>query len=109
MSTLRFAAPKERRVAVITGGGRGIGRACALRIAAEGRDIVIADLDAGSDTVEAIEALGQYVLFIRTDVSDEPAAHAMMTAAAHTFGRIGILVCCAGTLGIEKPFFERVP
>ena len=39
MPNLRFAAPKERRVAIITGGARGIGRATALRIAEEGRDI----------------------------------------------------------------------
>ena len=44
MSNLRFAAEKERRVALVTGGARGIGGATAVRIAAEGRDIVIADV-----------------------------------------------------------------
>src|SRR5438477_331205 len=43
---LRFAAPKERRVAVVTGGAQGIGRASVLRFAEEGRDIVVADIDA---------------------------------------------------------------
>ena len=44
MPNLRFAAPKEQRVAIITGGARGIGGASAIRIAEEGRDIVIADI-----------------------------------------------------------------
>ena len=73
MPNLRFAAPKERRVAVVTGGARGIGRASALRIAEEGRDIVVADLDeaAGAEVVSAIEALDQRAIFVPTDVSDE--------------------------------------
>ena len=107
MTTLRFAAPKERRVAVITGGTRGIGRACALRIAAEGRDIVIADIEPGAETVKEIEALGQRAVFIRTDVSDEVAVHAMIDSTVDTFGRLDMLVCCAGILGIEKPFLEQ--
>jgi 3-oxoacyl-[acyl-carrier protein] reductase len=82
MPDLRFAAPKERRVSVITGGSRGIGRAAALRIAEEGRDIVIADVlaEEGSKTVADIEALGQKAIYIETDVSDEAAVHAAVDA-----------------------------
>ncbi len=108
MPNLRFAAPKERRVAIITGGARGLGRASALRIAEEGRDIVIADLlDEGPQVVKEVEALGQEALFIKTDVTDEAAVHSMVTQTVERFGRLDILVCCAGILGWEKPFLEQ--
>ncbi len=108
MPYLRFAAPKERRVAVITGGANGIGRASALRIAEEGRDIVIADLsDKGEAVAAEIAALGQRSLFIRTDVTDEAAVHALMQTTVDEFGRLDILVCCAGILGLEAPFLEQ--
>ena len=109
MPDLRFAAPKERRVAVITGGSRGIGRAAALRIAEEGRDIVIADVlaEEGSKTIADIEALGQKAIYIETDVSDEAAVHGAVDATIERFGRLDILVCCAGILGLETPFLEQ--
>ena len=109
MPNLRFAAPKERRVALITGGARGLGRASALRIAEEGRDIVIADVldDAGNQVTREIEALGQKALFIKTDVADEAAVQSMARRAIDGLGRLDILVCCAGILGIEAPFEEQ--
>jgi NAD(P)-dependent dehydrogenase (short-subunit alcohol dehydrogenase family) len=108
MPNLRFAAPKERRVALVTGGARGLGRACALRIAEEGRDIVIVDLlDTGHEVVQAVEALGQKAIYIKTDVTDEPAVHATVRQAVDHFGRLDILVCCAGILGLEAPFLEQ--
>jgi NAD(P)-dependent dehydrogenase (short-subunit alcohol dehydrogenase family) len=108
MSNLRFAAPKERRVALITGGARGLGRAAALRIAEEGRDIVIADvLDQGHETVKEIEALGQRALYIPTDVTDEASVHSLVEQTVANFGRLDILVCCAGILGKEAPFLEQ--
>lgn len=108
MSNLRFAAPKERRVALITGGARGLGRACALRIAEEGRDIVIADLlDQGHDVVKEVEALGQRALYFPTDVTDEAAVHSLVEKSVGEFGRLDILVCCAGILGKEAPFLEQ--
>jgi NAD(P)-dependent dehydrogenase (short-subunit alcohol dehydrogenase family) len=109
MPILRFAAPKERRVAIITGGARGLGRAAALRLAEEGRDIVIADLldEQGQATVKEIEALGQQAFYFRTDVTDEAAVHAMVAHTIEHFGRLDILICCAGILGWEKPFLEQ--
>ena len=108
MPNLRFAAPKERRVALVTGGARGIGRAAALRIAEEGRDIVIADLlDLGHDVVKEVEALGQKAVYIPTDVTDEAAVQSLVEQTVATFGRLDILVCCAGILGKEAPFLEQ--
>jgi NAD(P)-dependent dehydrogenase (short-subunit alcohol dehydrogenase family) len=107
MSKLRFAAPKERRIALVTGGARGIGGASALRIAEEGRDIVIADLEDGSPMVKEIEALGQKAIYIKTDVADESAVHTLVAQTVDAFGRLDILICCAGILGKEKPFLEQ--
>lgn len=109
MPSLRFAAPEERRVAIITGGARGIGQATALRLAEAGRDVVIADMleDEGAETVRETEALDQRALFIKTDVSDEIAVKAMVAKAVESFGRLDILVCCAGVLGKETPFLEQ--
>jgi 3-oxoacyl-[acyl-carrier protein] reductase len=109
MPNLRFAAPKERRVALVTGGARGLGRASALRIAEEGRDIVIADVleEQGQATAKEIETLGQRALYIHSDVTDEAAVHAAVQRAVERFGRLDILVCCAGILGWEKPFLEQ--
>ena len=109
MPNLRFAAPKERRVALITGGARGIGRASALRIAEEGRDIVVADVlgDDGQEVVAEIQALGQQALYIHTDVTSQAAVQSTVQQAVDTFGRLDILVCCAGILGVEVPFLEQ--
>ena len=108
MPNLRFAAPKENRVALVTGGARGIGRASALRIAEEGRDVVIADLiDEGHAVVKEIEALGQRALYIPTDVTDEAAVQSLVEQTVSSMGRLDILVCCAGILGKEAPFLEQ--
>ncbi|SVB19302.1 uncharacterized protein METZ01_LOCUS172156, partial [marine metagenome] len=73
MPNLRFAAPKERRAALVTGGARGLGRAIAIRLAEEGRDVVIADIleDQGRQTAKDIVALGQRAVFVFTDVTVE--------------------------------------
>lgn len=95
------------RVAVVTGGGRGIGRAAALRLAHDGRDIVIAEVgDFGAAVVPEIEALGRRALYVPTDVADYAAVEAMVAATLAYFGRLDILVNCAAVLGTETPFLE---
>jgi 3-oxoacyl-[acyl-carrier protein] reductase len=108
MPNLRFAAPNEERVAIITGGARGLGRACALRLAEAGRHIVIADvLEIAADVVQEVEAMGRRGLFVYTDVTDEAAVHRMVEQTVATLGRVDMLVCCAGILGLEAPFLEQ--
>ena len=109
MANLRFAVPVERRVALITGGARGLGGATAVRMAEEGRDIVIVDLlqEQAQETISKIEELGQKAIFVQTDVAVESEVHAAVAKAVEVFGRLDILVCCAGVLGWEKPFFEQ--
>ncbi|MGH2350231.1 MAG: SDR family NAD(P)-dependent oxidoreductase [Chloroflexota bacterium] len=82
------------RVAVVTGGGRGIGRAIARRLAAEGAKVAIAQRDAGSleRTAEEIRAAGGAVLDVPTDVSDEAACETLLDATVDEFGQVDVLV-----------------
>lgn len=97
------AAPRELagQVAIITGGGNGIGRGIALELAARGADVVIADLDeaGGRKVAGEVEALGREAIFVRTDVASQSATDAMAKAALDRFGRTDILVNNAGVLG----------
>jgi NAD(P)-dependent dehydrogenase (short-subunit alcohol dehydrogenase family) len=105
---LRFAAPFEQRVALITGGAMGIGEATALRLAEAGRDIVIADIDPRGEHVAAeVEKRGRRALWAQTDMTDESAVHALIGRIVEAFGRLDILACCAGLLGTERPFMEQ--
>lgn len=88
MSARMFPVPgrHEGRVYVITGGARGIGRACAERFAAEGARVMIADLDdAGAAVAEAIGGA-----YRKTDMSDPGAVRALAAATVARFGRIDV-------------------
>lgn len=85
------------RAAVITGGARGIGRACALALAREGADIALADLLPMDETLRAVEALGRQALGIKTDVTKKAEVHRMVEQVIQRFGKIDILVNNAGT------------
>jgi NAD(P)-dependent dehydrogenase (short-subunit alcohol dehydrogenase family) len=109
MANLRFAAPVEQRVALVTGGARGLGAAAALRMAEAGRNIVIVDVleEQAQQTVGEVRALGRKAICVQADVTVEAEVHAAVSAAIEVFGRLDILVCCAGILGWEKPFLEQ--
>ncbi len=99
----------EGKVAVITGGSRGIGRAIALRYAAEGADIVVnyrQDEAAARDTVAAIEALGRRALALRADVSRRADVRELFAKTVAHFGRLDILVNNAGINRVC--FFEEI-
>lgn len=99
------------QVAVITGGGRGIGRAIALRFAGEGATIVLAARTQSQiDSVAAeIESAGQKAAVISADVSQEVDCQAIVQTARKRFGRIDILVNNAGVLGPVKAVEEILP
>jgi NAD(P)-dependent dehydrogenase (short-subunit alcohol dehydrogenase family) len=87
----------------VTGGASGIARATALLFAKEGAKVVIADRQKDSrldeetpDTAAAIQAMGGEALFVQTDVSKSAEVNAMVHAAVERFGKVNILVNCAG-------------
>lgn len=88
----------KNRVALITGAGRGIGKAIALRLAREGATIVINDLRQENTTqaVEEILALGVPAFAVPGDVSSSESVNAMVEAVVGEFGRLDILINNAG-------------
>ena len=83
------------KVAVITGAGSGIGRASAKLFTAEGAKVVVAELDAALGEASAREA-GAAARFVRTDVTDDDSVRRMVAEAQQNFGRIDVLLNCAG-------------
>lgn len=97
------------QVAIVTGAAKGMGRAISLRLAGEGATLVLAAREAAPLEAVAGEAraLGRKALVMATDVRDEAAVRAVVEATLDAFGRIDILVNCAGTTGpIETPVHE---
>ncbi len=88
------------RVAIITGGGQGIGRAAALRFAAEGARVVVADINeqAARAAAEAIHQGGGEALAIAVDVTSRPAVDALVEQTLGAWGQVDILVNNAGIL-----------
>ena len=87
------------KVALITGGSRGIGRAIALRLAGQGADIAFSyrgNEAAAKATVADLEALGRRAVAIQGDVRDPESADAVVKAALEAFGKVDILVNNAG-------------
>jgi NAD(P)-dependent dehydrogenase (short-subunit alcohol dehydrogenase family) len=86
------------KVAIVTGGGLGIGRAIARTFAREGASVVVADLnaEAGRETVDAIRADGGQACFVQTDVAQVEDSQRLVAAALESYGRLDVLVNSAG-------------
>jgi dihydroanticapsin dehydrogenase len=99
------------KVAIVTGGAAGIGRATCERFVREGVGVVIADIDepAAAAVRSSLIALGGQAVAVTTDVSAEASVAALVARAATEFGRIDILINCAATFimrGIEATVEE---
>ena len=90
----------EGKVAIVTGAGKGIGRACALAFAAEGAAVTIADIDraSGDETRQLIEKAGGRALFIEGDISDESYVKRVIAQTVAEFGGIDVLHNNAGVV-----------
>ncbi|MEU8003911.1 bifunctional aldolase/short-chain dehydrogenase [Catellatospora sp. NPDC049111] len=98
--------PLVARVALVTGGGSGIGRAVALRLAAEGACVVVADRDPESAAKVAAEiGSADAAVAVEVDVTDEEQIRAGFAAAALAFGGVDLVVNNAG-LSVSKPLLE---
>ena len=90
----------DGQAALVTGGGTGIGRATALKLASEGADVAVnysRSAKEAQETADEIGKLGRKSLAVQADVSDDAAVRKMVDAVNRSFGRLDILVSSAGT------------
>jgi NAD(P)-dependent dehydrogenase (short-subunit alcohol dehydrogenase family) len=99
------------KIAVVTGGGRGIGRAIALAYAREGADLVLASRsrEALEETRAMVEALGRKALVVPTDIRQEESVRKLAERAVNIFGPIDILVNNSGIGGPTATLWEIAP
>ena len=88
----------DKKVSIVTGGGRGIGRAVCLALAREGSNVMVTDVvsQTAREVSEEIQSMGRRALFFEMDVSKSDQAKKMVAAALSSFGKIDILVNVAG-------------
>jgi enoyl-[acyl-carrier protein] reductase III len=92
------------KTALVTGGSRGIGRACAVRLAQAGADLVlnyVTNSAAADEVAEVIQAMGRNVAVVKADVSERDDCESMMQFISETFGKLDILVSNAATGGFR--------
>ena len=97
----------DHKIAIVTGAGRGIGRAIAERLAADGATVVVTDIDEGA-AKDTAAALGHDSVGLPTDVTDRDSVNEMVRQVTERFGRIDVLVNNAGWDKAE-PFVDSDP
>ncbi len=105
-----MAGRLEGKVAIITGGGSGLGRASAVRFAAEGAMVCAADLslEGAAETVHAIETAGGKAIAFQIDTTDEAANDEMVRRTVEAFGGVDVLLAGAG-IGSARPGAPPIP
>ncbi len=98
----------QGKVAIVTGGGLGIGHSACLLLAREGASVAVTDVNdkAGNQTVEEIRRLGGKAEYWHLDVTRESEVEKTFAAIAAKFGKIDVLVNNAGISGVNKPTHE---
>ncbi|MGN7861250.1 SDR family oxidoreductase [Microbacterium sp. 22303] len=106
-----MAITLDGKVAVVTGGASGIGRAAVEMLAERGAHVVVADLNAeGAERVaHAIRERGGSAVGVRADVTQVADTDAMVAAAVSEFGRLDVLACNAGMARFPRPFEQIDP
>src|SRR5258707_6626942 len=97
----------DGQVAIVTGAGRGIGQAMALRLVQEGVSVTIADLNESNarEVAATIEASGQHALALKVDVTHKDEVERMVRETITRFGQVNILVNNAG-IGAIGPLMD---
>jgi NAD(P)-dependent dehydrogenase (short-subunit alcohol dehydrogenase family) len=103
-----MAGRLDGKIALVTGGSSGIGRATAQIFTREGAKVVVADVvvDGGQETVRLITAAGGEAIFVKTDVAQPAAVEAMVKKAVDTYGRLDCAFNNAGIEGALQPTSE---
>lgn len=101
----------SKRIALVTGSNRGIGRGCALGLARDGADLVIhyrSHAGEAEDVATEVRALGREAIIVQGDVGNAVDCERVVAAAVQAFGRLDILVANAAW-SVRKPFLELTP
>lgn len=99
----------QGKTVIVTGGGRDIGRACAVKLASEGANVAIcyhASSDGAEETVAQITALGRRAIAVQSDLNNPADVESLVTQTVETFGGIDVLVNNAGGLVARKTIAE---